>query len=49
MMNSRLDRLVWALDWNLLRTFVVIVEEKSITRAAERLPVSGGAPTAAGR
>lgn len=33
----RLDRLVWELDWNLLRTFVVIAEAKGITRAAERL------------
>jgi len=34
---ARADRLVWDLDWNLLRTFVVIAEVKSITRAAERL------------
>lgn len=34
---TRTDRLVWELDWNLLRTFVVIAEVKSITRAAERL------------
>ncbi|MCA0031684.1 LysR family transcriptional regulator [Mesorhizobium sp. B263B2A] len=34
---SRPERLVWDLDWNLLRTFVVIAEVKSITRAAERL------------
>ena len=31
------DRFVSNLDWNLLRTFVVIVEEGSITRAAARL------------
>lgn len=31
------QRVVWELDWNLLRSFVVIAEEKSITRAAERL------------
>ncbi|PSJ62773.1 LysR family transcriptional regulator [Pseudaminobacter soli (ex Li et al. 2025)] len=37
MTSPRLDRLVWELDWNLLRTFVVIAEVKSITRAAERL------------
>ncbi len=37
MKTPRFDRLVWDLDWNLLRTFSVIVEEKSITRAAERL------------
>ncbi|WP_285539476.1 LysR family transcriptional regulator [Brucella sp. NBRC 12950] len=33
----RPERLVWDLDWNLLRCFVVIAEVKSITRAAERL------------
>lgn len=37
MLPSRNDRLIWELDWNLLRTFVVIAEVKSITRAAERL------------
>lgn len=37
MMPRRTDKLVWELDWNLLRTFVVIAEVKSITRAAERL------------
>ncbi len=37
MKPPRLERLVWDLDWNLLRTFVVIAEVKSITRAAERL------------
>jgi DNA-binding transcriptional LysR family regulator len=31
------DKFVTNLDWNLLRTFVVIVEEESITRAASRL------------
>ena len=36
-MSARPERLVWDLDWNLLRTFVVIAEVKSITRAAERL------------
>ncbi|TIP13768.1 LysR family transcriptional regulator [Mesorhizobium sp.] len=35
--SPRPERLVWDLDWNLLRTFVVIAEVKSITRAAERL------------
>ena len=30
-------RFAWVLDWNLLRTFMVIVEEQSITRAANRL------------
>ncbi|AZN99497.1 LysR family transcriptional regulator [Mesorhizobium sp. M9A.F.Ca.ET.002.03.1.2] len=37
MASPRPERLVWDLDWNLLRTFVVIAEVKSITRAAERL------------
>ena len=37
MVTPRSERLVWELDWNLLRTFVVIAEVKSITRAAERL------------
>jgi len=29
--------IAWKLDWNLLRTFVVIVQEQSITGAAQRL------------
>jgi DNA-binding transcriptional LysR family regulator len=37
MREPRPERLVWELDWNLLRTFVVIAEVKGITRAAERL------------
>lgn len=37
MIDQRSERLVWELDWNLLRTFVVIAEVKSITRAAEQL------------
>lgn len=37
MTSQRSQKLVWELDWNLLRTFVVIAEVKSITRAAERL------------
>lgn len=37
MASPRSEKLVWDLDWNLLRTFVVIAEVKSITRAAERL------------
>jgi DNA-binding transcriptional LysR family regulator len=37
MTSPHSERLVWDLDWNLLRTFVVIAEVKSITRAAERL------------
>ncbi len=34
---ERLQRLPWELDWNLLRTFLVIVEEEGITAAANRL------------
>ena len=29
--------MVWSLDWNLIRTFLVIVEEKGVTAAANRL------------
>jgi DNA-binding transcriptional LysR family regulator len=32
-----LRRFVWELDWNLLRTFTVIVQARSITGAGERL------------
>ena len=34
---DRTDRLPFDLDWNLLRTFLVIVEEQGITAAADRL------------
>jgi len=34
---DRLQRLPWELDWNLLRTFLVVVEEEGITAAANRL------------
>lgn len=37
MIPSLPSRLVWDLDWNLLKTFMVVVEERSITRAADRL------------
>jgi len=37
MPGSRLERFAHNLDWNLLRTFVVVVEEGSITAAANRL------------
>jgi DNA-binding transcriptional LysR family regulator len=30
-------RFVWELDWNLLRTFTVIVQEKSLTAAGDKL------------
>ncbi|MGA9573984.1 MAG: LysR family transcriptional regulator [Lysobacterales bacterium] len=35
--NSPPVELAWNLDWNLLRTFMVIVQEKNITAAANRL------------
>jgi DNA-binding MarR family transcriptional regulator len=35
--ENRATALVRRLDWNLLRTFVVLVEAQGITRAAERL------------
>ncbi|RDD62965.1 LysR family transcriptional regulator [Ferruginivarius sediminum] len=37
MPDASLDRLPRELDWNLLRTFMVIVQEGGITRAADRL------------
>jgi DNA-binding transcriptional LysR family regulator len=37
---SELERISRELDWNLLRSFMVIVEEGSITRAANRLFLS---------
>jgi DNA-binding transcriptional LysR family regulator len=37
MSEDRLDRFARNLDWNLLRTFLVIVQEGSITGAANRL------------
>ena len=39
-MSFPLDRLAVQLDWNLLRTFMVIVQERSITGAAQRLNIS---------
>src|SRR5262245_65084289 len=36
-MPLTLDRFARQLDWNLLRTFLVIAEERNFTRAAERL------------
>lgn len=36
-MSGRAQRFVWTMDWNLLRTFMVIVQEKGITSAAEKL------------
>jgi DNA-binding transcriptional LysR family regulator len=40
MSTSELERISRELDWNLLRTFMVIVEEGGITRAAHRLLLS---------
>lgn len=37
MLEGKGSRFAWELDWNLLRTFMVIVEERSLTRAAQRL------------
>ncbi|RMI15070.1 LysR family transcriptional regulator [Sinorhizobium meliloti] len=34
------ERFIWRLDWNLLRTFTVVVKQGGITRAAEFLAVS---------
>jgi len=34
------QRFVWNLDWNLLRTFTVVVEQGGVTRAAEFMNVS---------
>jgi DNA-binding transcriptional LysR family regulator len=39
-MTLSLDKFADQLDWNLLRTFMVIVQEGSITRAAGRLAVT---------
>ncbi|PDT43132.1 LysR family transcriptional regulator, partial [Sinorhizobium fredii] len=34
------ERFPWKLDWNLLRTFTVVVEQGGITRAAEFMNLS---------
>ena len=46
-MSLPIDRLANQLDWNLLRTFMVIVQERSITGAAQRLNISQPAISAA--
>lgn len=46
-MSFQLDRLANQLDWNLLRTFMVIVQERSITSAAQRLNVTQPSVSAA--
>ena len=39
-MTALVDKFANQLDWNLLRTFMVIVQERSITLAAHRLSVT---------
>lgn len=46
-MSTTIQPRIKHLNWNLLRTFLVIVEERSITRAAERLHVRQPSVTAA--
>lgn len=46
-MSFELNRLANQLDWNLLRTFMVIVQERSITGAAQRLNVTQPSVSAA--
>ncbi|MEP4196461.1 MAG: LysR family transcriptional regulator [Aliishimia sp.] len=46
-MSFELNRLANQLDWNLLRTFMVIVQEHSITAAAQRLNVTQPSVSAA--
>lgn len=46
-MSFQLDRLANQLDWNLLLTFMVIVQERSITAAAQRLNVTQPSVSAA--
>jgi DNA-binding transcriptional LysR family regulator len=40
MMRTYEERFLWRLDWNLLRTFTIVVEQGGITRAAEFLNLS---------
>ena len=35
-----MQQLAWKLDWNLLRTYMVIVQEGSITGGANRLSLA---------
>ena len=46
-MSFQLNRFANQLDWNLLRTFMVIVQERSITAAAQRLNVTQPSVSAA--
>lgn len=39
-MRTYEERFLWRLDWNLLRTFTIVVEQGGITRAAEFLNLS---------
>ena len=34
------QRFPWNLDWNLLRTFMIVVDQKGLTRAADYLGVT---------
>lgn len=40
MMSGQRRRFVWEIDWNLLRTFMVIVQERGLTAAGERLSLA---------
>jgi DNA-binding transcriptional LysR family regulator len=44
-MDMDTDAFLRGLDWNLLRTFTVVVDEASVTAAAHRLSVSQPAVT----
>lgn len=46
-MTALLDKFANQLDWNLLRTFMVIVQERSITLAAHRMSVTQPSVSAA--
>ena len=46
-MTALVDKFANQLDWNLLRTFMVIVQERSITLAAHRLSVTQPSVSAA--
>ena len=40
MIEPRRQRFPWNLDWNLLRTFMIVVDQKGLTRAADYLGVT---------
>ncbi|MBZ0217130.1 MAG: LysR family transcriptional regulator [Fimbriimonadaceae bacterium] len=39
-MTQMRRRFVWDIDWNLLRTFTIIVQEGSLTAAGDKLSLS---------